>query len=144
MIDRVALAKSYGWSVQEIYRAKDAWRRMYTRQPASDITFTEYLDAIRDANIRPNQVGLRRGQYHFARFNDSGAYIKGNCRFIPQYDNQKERREGYQSRPDFRRAMSEIALKRPRHVCGCCGKQVTAGMLARWHNDKCKFQGAKT
>ena len=144
MIDRIALAKVYGWSVKEIYREKDAWRRLYTRQPASNITFIEYLDAIRDANLRPNQVGLRHGQYHFARFNDSGAYTKGNCRFIPQYANQKERREGYQSRPDFRRAMSEIALKRPRHICECCGKQVTAGMLARWHNDKCKIQGAKT
>ena len=141
MINRIALAASYGWTVKEIYRANDAWRQMYARQSASDITFTEYLNTMRDAGLRPDQVGLRRGQYHLARFNDAGAYTKGNCRFIPQYDNQKERREGYQSRPEFRRLMSDIALTRPRHTCKCCGKQVTAGMLARWHNDKCKIQG---
>jgi hypothetical protein len=141
MIDRIALAASYGWTVEEIYRAKDAWRKLYVRQPASDITFIEYLDDMKRAGLRPNMVGLRRGQYHLARFNDKGAYTKGNCRFIPQHDNQKERRENYQSRPEVRLLLSKIALNRPRHTCKCCGKQVTAGMLARWHNDKCKLQG---
>lgn len=140
--DRVALAQAYGWAVQEIYRAKDAWRKLYVRQPASDITFIEYLNAMKAAGLRPDMIGLRRGKYHLARINDSGAYTKGNCRFIPQYDNQKERVEGYQSKPNFRRLISQIALSRPKLPCKHCGKLATASMLARWHNNNCKNKGA--
>ena len=139
MIDRVKLASDRGWSVEEIYKAKDAWRKLYVRQPKSDITFMQYLDLMQESGLRPNLVGLRKGQYHLARIGDSGAYTLGNCRFIPQEANQAERKEGYQQEPSFRKLASDIAKKRQRTCCAHCGKSVTPGMLARWHGEKCKL-----
>jgi ribosomal protein S27AE len=138
MIDRVSLAQQRGWDVTEIYRAKDAWRKLYVRQPQSDLTFDAYLDMQAAAGLRPSMIGLRRGQYHLARYADSGSYTKDNCRFIPQEENQQERKEGYQSKPEFRALVSKLALQRKRTECPQCGKSVTPGMYARWHGDKCK------
>jgi len=138
MIDRISLAQQRGWGVPEIYRAKDAWRKLYVRQPESDLTFDVYLDMQAAAGLRPSMVGLRRGQYHLARYNDSGSYTKDNCRFIPQEENQRERKEGYQNKPEFRALISKLALQRERTKCPYCGKSATPGMYARWHGDKCK------
>ena len=128
MIDRVSLAQQRGWAVSEIYRAKDAWRKLYVRQPQSDLTFDAYLDMQAAAGLRPSMIGLRRGQYHLARYDDSGSYTKDNCRFIPQEENQRERKEGYQSKPEFRALVSKLALQRKRTECPQCGKSVTPGM----------------
>ena len=138
MINRIEIAKQRGWELNEIYRAKDAWRKMHKRQPESDISFFEYLDMMQEAGLRPSMVGLRRGQYHMARYNDSGPYTKGNCRFIPQEENQKERKEGYQKKPEFRSLISDIAKQRIRTTCQHCGKSATPGMFSRWHGDNCK------
>lgn len=138
MIDRIAIARERGWALAEVYRAKDAWRKMHARQPGSTISFFEYLDMIECAGLRPNMIGLRRGQYHLARYNDTGPYTKDNCRFIPQEKNQAERKEGYQRDPKFRKLMSEIAQKRAKAKCLCCGGEFSPGMLSRWHGDNCK------
>lgn len=138
MIDRVSLARERGWDVSEIYRAKDAWRKLYVRQPQSTLSFNDYLNMQVAAGLRPSMVGLRRGQYHLARFNDTGAYTKNNCRFIPQEKNQQERKEGYQRKPEFRALMSELAIRRKRVECPHCGKVVSPGMYGRWHGDNCK------
>lgn len=138
MIDRVSLAQQRGWSVSEIYRAKDAWRKLYVRQPQSDLSFDAYLDMQAAVGLRPRMVGLRRGQYHLARYNDTGAYTKDNCRFIPQEENQRERKEGYQSKPKFRALISKLVSQRERTECPHCGKSAAPGMYARWHGDKCK------
>jgi hypothetical protein len=140
MINRIQIANEKGWTIQEVYKARDAWRKLYARQPLSTITFDEYINMIQDAGLRPSMIGLRRGQYHLARFNDSGAYSPGNCRFIPQEQNQHERKEGYQRDPDFRKLMAEIALRRQRITCQHCNKEATPGMFARWHGDKCKHK----
>lgn len=138
MIDRVALAQSFGWEVTEIYRARDAWRKLYVRQPTSDLTFEDYLDMMVSAGLRPSMVGKRRGQFHLARYNDEGGYSVTTCRFIPQEQNQKERKEGYQRDPNFRALISKLALTRPRKKCQYCGKSSTPGMFGRWHGDQCK------
>jgi hypothetical protein len=138
MIDRVKLAAERGWSVQEIYKAKDAWRKLYARQPSSEMTFEQYLDLMAESGLRPDNVGLRRGQYHLARLNDSGAYVLGNCRFIPQEANQRERKEGYQARPEFRSLISDLARARRRIRCPHCDGDYSPGMFTRWHGNNCK------
>jgi hypothetical protein len=138
MIDRIALAQSYGWEVSEIYRARDAWRKLYVRQPASDLSFDAYLGMIVEAGLRPNMVGKRRGQFHLARYKDEGSYSIGNCRFIPQEQNQQERKEGYQRVPEFRALLSKLAYARTRKKCPHCEKHFSPGMFSRWHGDKCK------
>lgn len=138
MINRMAIAESRGWTLKEVYKAKDAWRKLYVRQPDSDITFDQYLDLMQSSGLRPDMVGLKRGQYHLARHNDCGAYTIGNCRFVPQEVNQAERKEGYQKDPAFRSLASKIALMRARKECAHCEAMVTPGMFARWHGIKCK------
>lgn len=137
-LDRRKIAQQRGWAPEEIYKAIDAWRALYKRQPASTMTLEEYLDLMQSSGIRPSMIGLHRGKYSLARIDDIGAYHKNNCRFLTIEQNVAERKEGYQSRPEFRIAMSEIALKRPRHTCHYCGGAFTKGMLTRWHGDKCK------
>lgn len=137
-LDRVALAASLGWSVAEVYKARDAWRKLYVRQPESTLSFGQYIDMILSAGLRPLQIGLRRGQWHLARPEDSGSYAIGNCRFVPQEVNQRERKEGYQTRPEFRLKARQAALARPRRACPHCGVDASPGMFARWHGAKCR------
>ena len=137
-LDRVALAANLGWSVSEVYRARDAWRKLYVRQPESTLSFGQYIDMILAAGLRPLQIGLRRGQWHLARPGDSGSYTIENCRFVPQEVNQRERKEGYQARPEFRLKARQAALARSRNTCPHCDVDAAPGMFARWHGAKCR------
>ena len=136
--NRIEIAKSFGWSVNEVYKAIDCWRALYKRQPGSSITLDEYFSLMRGGGLRPDMIGLNRGKYSLARFNDIGNYHLGNCRFTKIEDNVSERKEGYQLSPDFREKMSKIALKRVRIKCQNCGGSFTKGMHARWHGENCK------
>jgi hypothetical protein len=141
-IDRSAIAKMYGWETSEIYQAAQAFKAMHRRQPESTITFREYLDAIAGAGIRPAMVGKRSDQYHFARVNDEGGYAPTSARFVNQIVNQRERKEGYQRRPEFRALMSVMAKRRTRRECPHCKRLFTPGMFAAWHGDRCKALAA--
>lgn len=137
-LDRVKIAKDRNWTVREVYKAIDCWRAMKKRQPESSMSIEEYLDLISASGLRPDMIGLRRGKYSIARFNDLGAYDLDNCRFILIEDNVAERKEGYQKHPEFRVKMSIISKARKRIACGHCGKIATKQMFARWHGNKCK------
>lgn len=136
-IDREKTASLYGWTVREIYDSAQAFKALYRRQPASTITFREYLDLLKSSGLRPDDVALSGG-FHLSRLNDEGAYSIGNCRFIPGAENVSERREGYQGKPEFRSAMSVIAKTRQRLTCTNCGKDFSPGMFARWHGALCR------
>jgi len=138
MRDRLAIAQHYGFTLKEIYGAIDSWRKLYVRQPTSSLTLEEYLGMMKDAGLRPSMVGLRRGQYHLARYGDAGAYHLHSCRFIPQEQNQKERKEGYQATDSFRKMASELALLREKTACENCGCSFSPGMYARWHGGNCR------
>ena len=43
------------------------------------------------AGITVEQIGKGREDYQLSRFNDSGPYAIGNCRFITMLENQRER-----------------------------------------------------
>lgn len=138
MIDRKKIAQEQNWTLKEVYKAVDCWRKAKKRQPFSTITFLQYVDLVKNSGLRPDNIGLKKGQYHLARYNDTGSYDLNNCRFIPQEQNQKERKEGYQKKPDFRQKASVIALNRTKVVCNYCQKSMTQQMFSRWHGDKCK------
>jgi hypothetical protein len=106
----------------------------------STLSFEEYIEMMAAAGLRPDMVGLRHGQYQLARYEDAGAYTRVNCRFIPQEQNQAERKEGYQRRPAFRRLMSDIARNRAKTKCFCCGGEFSPGMSSRWHGENCKHK----
>jgi hypothetical protein len=54
------------------------------------LTFDEFKQLVQDANITVDDLHIKG--YHLARYNDSGNYEIGNCRFIPYLDNYKERK----------------------------------------------------
>lgn len=137
-IDRAALAAALGWTSAEIYQARDAWRQLHRRQPGSTLTFERYIDMMTEAALRPSMIGLHAGQYNLARYGDQGAYTEGNCRFIKREANDAERSFAFIATPEFRRAASIAALKRARLPCPNCGRSFTAGMLSRWHGDRCR------
>lgn len=45
---------------------------------------------LEEAGIEYEQIGQRKGQYHLARYGDTGPYEIGNCRFILGADNIRE------------------------------------------------------
>lgn len=142
-LDRVKIAEDRNWTVREVYKAIDCWRAMKKRQPESSMSIGEYLDLISASGLRPDMIGLRRGEYSIARFNDSGAYDLGNCKFLLIEDNVSERKEGYQKNPEFRAKMSLIGKARKRIACDHCGRLATKQMLLRWHGNKCKTKNTE-
>lgn len=55
-----------------------------------NLSLDEFVKLVVDANIKSSDLGIKG--YHLARFNDSGAYEVGNCRFIHYTENLAERK----------------------------------------------------
>jgi len=73
----------------ERYLAKKSNDR-YHEKRGFDLTFEEYCQLVKEAGIKSSQLGIHG--YVLARYNDEGRYAVGNCRFITQLDNLKERK----------------------------------------------------
>lgn len=54
------------------------------------LSFEEYEQLVKDANITVDDIGIKG--YHLARYNDTGNYELGNCRFIYYLDNYAEKK----------------------------------------------------
>lgn len=57
-----------------------------------ELTFKEYCSLVKNANLVSSQLGFTGDGYVLARYNDSGNYTYGNCRFILQSENAKEKK----------------------------------------------------
>lgn len=57
-----------------------------------DLTFDEYWKLKDEANLKTEDLGFSGKGYVLARYNDKGPYKYGNCRFITQSQNAKERK----------------------------------------------------
>ena len=55
------------------------------------LTFNEFCDLLRDANLKSSDLGFSGNGYVLARYNDTGPYAVGNCRFITQKQNSDEK-----------------------------------------------------
>lgn len=71
------------------------------------LSFQEYWELVKDAKILASQIGRDRGTYQLGRYNDSGNYEKGNCRFITIAENNAERKISNKQRE----ANSESAIR---------------------------------
>ena len=56
------------------------------------LTFEEYCQLVKDAGLVSSQLGYKGQKYVLARYNDEGNYEIGNCRFITQKENIKEKK----------------------------------------------------
>lgn len=65
------------------------------------LSIDDFASLLREAKITSSMCGI--GGYHLARYNDSGAYIIGNCRFILAIDNYRERKVSEYSREASRK-----------------------------------------
>jgi hypothetical protein len=137
-VDRAAVARSRGWSIDEVNSAAQAFKALYRRQPQSTVTFEWYLNEMEKSGIRPRQIGKSRGAYQLARIGDCGAYVPGNCRFLPSTVNHGERDFSYMASPTVRSRITSAANLRERLQCEKCGERFTPGMLVRWHGPRCK------
>lgn len=136
-IDRRALAAQLGWTTQEVYLARDSWRRLYDRQPGSTLSFERYLEMMIEAELRPSKVGLHNGQFQLARYGDAGSYREGNCRFIRQEQNMAERQPPHHTE-EMKARLSRLAYQRQKTECQYCGGAFSPGMFARWHGERCR------
>ena len=91
-LDRVALSKQIGFSIEEIYKAYNNWIQIF-RIKESTLTFEEYLYKMKEAGIRPVNLGNENYDYHLSRYTDDGPYTKNSCRFILKKNNLKEQVE---------------------------------------------------
>lgn len=70
------------------------WKRDVTsRKEGIDfkLTGSEMITLFDEAGIDPEDIGKGSNKYQLARYNDSGDYQVGNCRFITQRENIHEK-----------------------------------------------------
>lgn len=56
-----------------------------------ELSLYEYCALVKEAKLTSSKLGFKGGGYVLARYNDCGSYKYGNCRFITQKENCKER-----------------------------------------------------
>lgn len=91
-LNRSEVSKITGFSKNEIKKAYLNWIKIF-RIENSTLTFEDYLKKLKDANIRPTDVGLAIDSYNLSRYNDTGPYTKDSCRFILKKDNLNEQKK---------------------------------------------------
>ena len=57
-----------------------------------ELSFDEYCQLVRDAGLKSSDLGLTGNNYELARYNDTGPYAVGNCRFITHKENIAEQK----------------------------------------------------
>lgn len=58
---------------------------------AFNLTYDQYVGLVASANLKSSQLGFTGENYVLGRYNDTGAYEVGNCRFITQKENAEEK-----------------------------------------------------
>lgn len=82
-------------SVNDDGKLKQKWynKRVNARAEGiiCNLTYDEYCQLVYDAGLKSSQLGYTGDGYVLGRFNDSGNYEMGNCRFITQKENSDEK-----------------------------------------------------
>ena len=55
-----------------------------------NLTYDEYVQLVESAGLKSSNLGFTGDNYVLARYNDTGAYAFGNCRFITHKENMEE------------------------------------------------------
>ena len=70
------------------------------------LSFEEYTVLVEQAKLKSSDLGFTGKNYVLARYNDTGAYVVGNCRFITHMENMAE-----QKKTPAQEAARKIGLK---------------------------------
>lgn len=73
------------------------------------LTFEEYSSLVEAAGLKSSDLGFSGKNYVLARFNDSGSYRVGNCRFITHMENMKEQK-AYQLRQINKKPVADVQI----------------------------------
>lgn len=96
-------------------KLRDKWHnKKYNAQAVNiefNLSYDEYMELMIEANIKSSQLGYTGENYVLARVNDEGPYVKGNCRFLTQHENIKERKLSCKAKESSRRNMQVCLLK---------------------------------
>ena len=57
------------------------------------LSFEEYTVLVEQAKLKSSDLGFTGKNYVLARYNDTGAYVVGNCRFITHMENMAEQKK---------------------------------------------------
>lgn len=76
-----------------------------------ELTLEQFCNLMKQANIKSSQLGFTGDNYVLARYNDLGNYTYGNCRFIKQSENAKERKTSEKSRKASSKNIKEVNYK---------------------------------
>lgn len=83
-------------SVDDDNKLIQKWRNKKVNARAENISFEldyeQYIQLVADAGLKSSQLGFTGEGYVLARINDTGAYAVGNCRFISQIENAREKK----------------------------------------------------
>lgn len=76
------------------------------------LTFDDFCQLLIDAGIKSSDLGFTGNYYVLARYNDTGNYELGNCRFITHKENMAEQKN---LKDKIRNAQNKL-------ICPLCGK----------------------
>lgn len=98
------------------------------------LSFEEFCSLVSEAGLVSSMLGFSGGQkYVLARYNDQGAYEYGNCRFVTQLENAKERKVTDKSREASRQNAAKMNASRPDDI----GDRIKRGMQdSQYYKDK--------
>jgi hypothetical protein len=72
------------------------------------LTYDDVYNMLKDAGLKSSNWGCKKGQYVIGRYNDTGDYKVGNCRFITTEENSKERKISDLARETSRKTMTNF------------------------------------
>ena len=73
-----------------------------------ELSYYEFCLLVKEANLVSSDLGFSGKGYVLARYNDIGSYRYGNCRFILQSENAKEKKVSEASREAARKNMQNF------------------------------------
>lgn len=87
------------------------------------LSFEQFQTLITDANLKSSDLGFSGNRFDLARYNDTGNYEVGNCRFISHAENMKERVISEATKEKLRRQWDGKRRKMIMLICpSCAGK----------------------
>lgn len=88
-LDREKVAELYCLSIKQVYKAYNNWIQIF-RIKESNLTFEQYLNKLKEANITPDNLGNDNNDWHLSRYDDESPYSLNTCRFVYKHINMYE------------------------------------------------------
>lgn len=106
------------------------------------LTYEEFTSLVVKAGLKSSQLGFTGEGYVLARYGDRGPYKIGNCRFITQAENMKERvwtrKSNQKRRSSIRARIGKSLVLETRQTCQVCKKKFFSDRLRQVCSIDCR------